>query len=323
MRTAGNGRNEIQRVRVIDSHTEGEPTRVVISGGPDLGSGTASDRLERFRQCHDGFRDAVVNEPRGHRAMVGALLCEPHQERALTQVIFFNNVGWLGMCGHGTIGVATTLAWLGRIEPGSHRLETPVGDVKIVLRADGIVSVRNVASYRWGAAVAVQTRHHGTITGDVAWGGNWFFLVSEHRQRLELANLEALTALCQDVRSSLAAAGITGASGAEIDHIELFGDPSRPDADSRNFVLCPGGEYDRSPCGTGTSAKMACLWADGRLAPGATWRQEGITGGLFTGSFELADGKVLPTISGRAWVTSEAELVLQADDPLRQGIRAP
>ena len=118
-------RKECQRVRVIDSHTGGEPTRVVVSGGPDLGDGPLSERLECFRSQHDRFRSAVVNEPRGSDVMVGALFCDPVDPACAAGVIFFNNVGYLGMCGHGTIGLVATLAYLRRIEPAEHRIETP------------------------------------------------------------------------------------------------------------------------------------------------------------------------------------------------------
>lgn len=317
---ASAGRGDARRVRVIDSHTEGEPTRVVVAGGPDLGEGDAAERLARLRTRHDGFRRAVVNEPRGFDAMVGALLLPPTDADAVAQVIFFNNVGYLGMCVHGAIGVARTLHWMGTVDSGRHGLETPVGRVEIDLRADGSVAVDNVVSYRTRRAVEVATRDHGTVVGDVAWGGNWFFLVGDHGQELRADRLDALTGYCTQVREGLASAGVTGEDGAEVDHIELFGPPGRDDADSRNFVLCPGAEYDRSPCGTGTSAKMACLWADGDLAPGKPWRQESIIGSRFVGSVREVEGGVLPTVAGRAWITAEGELLLGDDDPFREGI---
>jgi 4-hydroxyproline epimerase len=316
------GPHEARQVRVIDSHTEGEPTRVVIDGGPDLGPGDVASRLQRLRTDHDDFRSALVNEPRGFDAMVGALLGEPAGPDAVAQVIFFNNVGYLGMCVHGAIGVASTLAWMGVIGEGAHLLETPVGDVGITLLEDGRVEVQNVPSYRTAKAVSVTTRSYGTVTGDVAWGGNWFFLVSDHGQRLEIDNLESLTSYSWEVREALAAAGVRGDAGEDVDHIELFGPPGRDDADSRNFVLCPGREYDRSPCGTGTSAKMACLWADGELAPGQLWRQESIIGSLFTGRAQEVDGGVVATVAGRAWITAESSLILLPDDPFARGIRS-
>jgi 4-hydroxyproline epimerase len=244
----------IHRARVIDSHTGGEPTRVVIEGGPDLGGGSLAERVLRFRVEHDKFRSAVVNEPRGSDAVVGALLVPPKEPSCFAGVIFFNNVGYLGMCVHGTIGVAVTLAWLGRIKPGEHRFETPVGIVTATLHERGDVTVENVVSFRRLAGVEVALDDAARITGDVAWGGNWFFLSEDHGQDLQIANVEALTHYARRVRSALTRAGITGDGGAEIDHIEFFGPPHATGADSRNFVLCPGGAYDRSPCGTGTSA---------------------------------------------------------------------
>jgi 4-hydroxyproline epimerase len=318
----------LQRIHAIDSHTEGEPTRVVIDGTPDLGPGTAASRLAVFRREHDAFRSAVVNEPRGNDAIVGAVMLKPSSTAAVAQTIFFNNVGFLNMCVHGTIGIAATLAHLGRIGVGYHRLETPVGDVTMHLRDDGTVEVENVPSYRFAHGVRVETERHGVISGDIAWGGNWFFLAESSPISVTFANIEALTDCTWDIRRSLNRAGITGADGGEIDHIELFGPPERDDADSKNFVLCPGKAYDRSPCGTGTSAKMACLAAAGALEPGAEWRQESIVGSRFVGHFEPtsavtpagAASAVLPRVRGSAHVTADTQLLLDPNDPFRHGI---
>jgi|ERR1051325_3228445 4-hydroxyproline epimerase len=311
----------MRRIRVIDSHTEGEPTRVVIDGGPDLGDGSIAERRERFREDFDRYRSAIVNEPRGSDPVVGALLCPPVDPASAAGVIFFNNVGYLGMCGHGTIGLVATLEHLGRIAPGTHRIETPVGVVTAELHGDGDVSVANVTSYRHRKNVIVDVDRFGTFTGDVAYGGNWFFLVNDSSEALDLANVERLTELTWSIRQALTRNGITGAGGAEIDHVELFGAPHRADAQSRNFVMCPGKAYDRSPCGTGTSAKLACLFEDGKLREGDTWRQESIVGSVFEGSVRVVDGNVQPTIRGRAWVNAEATLVLDESDPFCWGIR--
>jgi len=313
--------SNIRRVKVIDSHTGGEPTRVVISGAPDLGSDTLATRLERFRAEHDDFRSAIVNEPRGSDAIVGALLCDPLDDTCVTGVIYFNNVAYLGMCGHGTIGVVATLAYLGRIGPGTHRIETPVGVVTAKLDADGSVEVANVPSYRLAADVSVHVVGLGPVTGDVAWGGNWFFLVKSHGLELSLDNLKNLTDYSSAVRESLASAGITGNDGHEIDHIELFGPSEIAGVDSKNFVLCPGSAYDRSPCGTGTSAKLACLFADGKLAEGQVWRQESIVGSIFEGTVSVIDNAIHPHIKGSAFITAEAELILDVRDPFCMGIR--
>ncbi len=310
------------RIQVVDSHTAGEPTRVVVAGGPDLGGGSVAERCRRFASEFDRFRSAVVNEPRGSDVLVGALLCEPADPAAAAGVIFFNNVGVLGMCGHGTIGLVATLAHLGRIAPGEHRIETPVGDVTAILHPDGRVGVRNVPSYRHAAGVSLQAPGVGRVTGDIAWGGNWFFLVGDHGEPLELRNVERLTEVAWKIRQVLEANGITGADGGVIDHIELTGPPADPANHGRNFVLCPGKAYDRSPCGTGTSAKLACLAADGKLKPGEVWRQEGILGTVFEGRYDpAAGGRVVPTITGTAFVTAEATLLLQDGDPFRDGIR--
>ncbi|HEX4038012.1 MAG TPA: proline racemase family protein [Acidobacteriaceae bacterium] len=309
-----------EEIQVVDSHTAGEPTRVVIAGAPDLGSGSLADRRQRFARQHDDFRSAVVNEPRGSDVLVGALLVEPVDSECAAGVIFFNNVGTLGMCGHGTIGLVATLGWLGRLEPGAHRIETPVGVVGVALRADGRVTVENVRSYRHLHKVTVDVPGYGAVSGDVAWGGNWFFLADAGGRSLAVEHRESLTRFAVAVRAALAANGIAGADGQEIDHIELFG-PSPAGADSRNFVLCPGLAYDRSPCGTGTSAKLACLAADGKLAPGVAWRQEGILGTVFEGSYRHgARGEVIPSITGSAYITGESRLLLTGDDPFRMGI---
>lgn len=313
--------SRIRRIRVIDSHTGGEPTRVVISGGPDLGNGPLSARVERFRNEYDAFRCAVVHEPRGSDAVVGALLCTPVDESCVTGVIYFNSVSYLGMCGHGTIGVVATLAYLKRIGVGSHRIETPVGVVVAYLDEEGKVEVANVPSYRLATNVTVEVPGFGPVTGDVAWGGNWFFLVKEHREELVLENLDRLMEFTLTVRDALARAGITGSDGHEIDHVELFTPSKMAGVDSKNFVLCPGKAYDRSPCGTGTSAKLACLVADGKLSEGEVWRQESIVGSVFEGRVKVIDNVVHPRIKGSAFITAESDLILDERDPFATGIR--
>lgn len=314
--------NTMQRVHVIDSHTGGEPTRVVVSGGPDLGTGTLQERLVRFKRDFDTFRSAVVNEPRGNDAIVGALLCEPTDPTCAAGVIFFNNVGYLGMCGHGTIGLMVTLAYLNRITPGTHRIETPVGIIAATLDEQNNVSVANVPSYRLATNVAVEVPGHGIVTGDIAWGGNWFYLVRDGNElALTLNNLDALTDFTWRIRQALTANNITGANGQEIDHIELFAPSEIADVQSKNFVLCPGKAYDRSPCGTGTSAKLACLYADGKLQPGQIWRQESVVGSVFEGTIRVVEDQVYPTIKGSAFVNAEADLLLDERDPFCYGIR--
>lgn len=314
-------RSNTQRVRVVDSHTGGEPTRVVVSGGPDLGKGSLAERLSRFRREHDSFRSAVVNEPRGSDVMVGALLTEPMDAGCAAGVIFFNNVGYLGMCGHGTIGLIATLSFMNKIIPGEHRIDTPVGTVSAVLHTNGEVTVNNVASYRFAADVEVKVPHFGTVHGDVAWGGNWFFLVRDHSLELSLENIEPLTDFTWAIRQALRQQGITGAEGQEIDHLELFGPSHLPSVNSKNFVLCPGKAYDRSPCGTGTSAKLACLYADGKIREGDVWKQESIVGSVFESCITVREGKIYPSIKGSAFVNAEAELVLDPQDPFCMGIR--
>jgi 4-hydroxyproline epimerase len=313
-------KGEQGRVKVIDSHTGGEPTRVVVEGGPDLGRGPVADRLNLLRSEYDWFRRAVVNEPRGSDALVGALLCEPVDPSSLAGVIFFDNATYLGMCGHGTMGLAATLAHMGRIAPGKHTIETPVGTVEILLDDAGAVTINNVASFRHSKQVSVDVDGFGMVTGDVAWGGNWFFLIDDHPFELSVSRLDQLTEFAWAVRQALGREGVAGADGHEVDHVALFGPPDVAGADSKDFVLCPGKAYDRSPCGTGTSARLACLYSDGKLAAGRTWRQEGIVGSIFEASISEIDGKLYPSIKGRAHITAIAELILDESDPFRAGI---
>ncbi|HEX8541936.1 MAG TPA: 4-hydroxyproline epimerase [Pseudomonas sp.] len=309
----------MKRIRILDSHTGGEPTRLVLEGFPELGTGSMAERRQILTEQHDDWRAATVLEPRGSDVLVGALLCEPVDPSACAGVIFFNNSGYLGMCGHGTIGLVVSLAHLGRISAGVHRIETPVGTVEATLHEDGSVSVQNVPSYRYRKAVSVEVPSIGSVTGDIAWGGNWFFLITEHGLSISSDNLDALTAYTWAVRQALESQRILGEDGGEIDHIELFADDDH--ADSRNFVLCPGKAYDRSPCGTGTSAKLACLAADGKLAPGQIWRQTSVIGSQFEGFYEWQGERVVPTIRGRAHISAEATLLIDNDDPFAWGIR--
>ena len=313
----------MRRIQIIDSHTGGEPTRLVIDGFPDLGTGSMAERRALLAERFDAYRAATVLEPRGSDVLVGALLCAPVDPTACAGVIFFNNSGYLGMCGHGTIGLVVSLAHMGRIGVGIHRIETPVGTVEATLHDDHSVSVRNVPAYRYRSAVRVEVPGYGAVSGDIAWGGNWFFLVGEHGQHIDGSNLDALTAYTVAISAALHEQGIRGEDGGLIDHIELFADDR--EADGRNFVLCPGKAYDRSPCGTGTSAKLACLAADGKLKPGEIWRQASVIGSQFEGSYAWLNdgepGRVIPTIRGRAHLSAEATLLLQADDPFAWGIR--
>jgi 4-hydroxyproline epimerase len=276
--------------------------------------------LRRFRTQFDSYRTAVVCEPRGSDVLVGALLCTPADPSCLAGVIFFNNVGYLGMCGHGMIGVIETLKSLGRISCGETRIETPVGVVTTHLHEDASVSVDNVESYRVVSDVKIDADGVGTVVGDIAWGGNWFFITHEPRQQIALDRVVPLRSIALAIRGA-----VTQAGHPEVDHVELFGDAHHPDSDSRNFVLCPGGQYDRSPCGTGTSAKLACLAADGKLRPGQPWIQEGILGTSFVAHYRWSDEskqRIRPVIKGRAFVTAESRLRLSREDPFCWGIVA-
>lgn len=307
-------------IEFVDSHTGGEPTRVVVAGFPDLGAGTLAERVNTLREWHDQWRRATVREPRGSDAMVGALLLAPQDPQSCAGVIFFNNVGYLGMCGHGTIGVVRTLEYLGRISTGKHRLETPVGSVGVELHADSRVTVDNVESYRHAKGVVLEVPGYGTVRGDVAWGGNWFFISGDSPVALTLANERALTRYTEAIRAALVRDGVAGAHGAEIDHIEINGPADGDAADACNFVLCPGMAYDRSPCGTGSSAKVACLAADGKLAPNQVWRQAGILGSMFEVRYEPGPKGVMPRITGSAFITAKGQLLIDEADSLAWGI---
>ena len=314
----------MKRIPFLDSHTGGEPTRLIETPPFDLGTGSVADKLSRLKKDHDDFRSTVLNEPRGSDVLVGALLVPPNDPSCQFGVILFNNVGYLGMCGHGTIGLIASLAYRGRITEGIIRVETPVGVVEATLHkkeANDLypnrVSVKNIPAYRHLTHVPV-TVNGKIIHGDVAWGGNWFFLAHDHGLDVTMQNLEALTEFAWCVREQLTANGITGANGAEIDHIELFA--STPDADSKSFVLCPGKAYDRSPCGTGTSAKLACLYADGKLKAGQIWKQQSVVGSIFEGSVQLDSNKIIPTITGEAWVMAEGVILVDERDPFGSGI---
>ena len=315
----------MKRIPFLDSHTGGEPTRLISEGYPDLGRGTVAKQLSRLKTDFDTFRTQILCEPRGNDVLVGALLVPPADPTCQLGVIYFNNVGYLGMCGHGTIGLMASLAYQGKISPGTYRIETPVGVVEATLHPaetessyPNRVSVRNVPSYRLLEQVAVEVDGR-TIHGDVAWGGNWFFLCHDHGLPVSLQNLEQLTDFAWRVRAAYTKMGITAPDGHEIDHVELFAPTAQ--ADSQSFVLCPGKAYDRSPCGTGTSAKLACLMADGRLVPGQVWRQESVVGSVFEGQVEVQDGQVIPTITGEAWVMTEGQLLMDERDPFGNGIQ--
>jgi 4-hydroxyproline epimerase len=311
---------KLARISTVDSHTAGEPTRVVIEGAPELGGGSVAERLKVLQTKHDWLRTTAINEPRGSEVLVGALLCPPADPSCATGVIFFNNVGYIGMCGHGTIGVITTLAHLGRIQPGIHRLETNVGVVTAKLHEDGSVSVTNVPSYRKTKAAPVEIPGLGAIRGDIAWAGNWFYLVEAGKESISLDRVGHLTDIAWQIRQAINSHGYP-----EIDHVELFGPPTLKGARSKNFVLCPGKAYDRSPCGTGTSAKLACLAADGKLGEGEEWVQESIVGSSFSGRYKWLDraaGIIEPTIRGSAYITAETTLVIDETDPFRFGVAA-
>src|SRR5688500_1016033 len=190
----------MREVTVIDSHTEGEPTRVVISGWPEPAGATMDERRDTMRRTQDSLRSAVVREPRGHDAIVGALLTPPVSSDARAGVVFFNDVGYLGMCGHGLIGVVRTLEFLGTITAGVVKIDTPVGQVSAELHADGGVTIENVPAYRHQTDVEVDVPGFGRVRGDVAYGGNWFFLADAGEHPVTMMNVRELMAFTMGIR---------------------------------------------------------------------------------------------------------------------------
>lgn len=309
------------KIKVIDSHTGGEPTRVVLPGQVPLTGETMTERLECFKAQFDHLRRGIILEPRGSDVWVGAILTDPISPGTKAGVIFFNNEGCLGMCGHGTIGVVETLKYLGQIDPGELALDTPVGPVQAWLHESGEVAIRNVQSYRFRKEICFEVKDIGMVRGDVAYGGNWFFIVHEPKFEISMDRSSLLADTCRQIARSMEEHGIVGEKGASVNHIELESTVTSDGCDSRNFVLCPGGAYDRSPCGTGTSAKLACLFEDGLLEAGHWFTQESVTLSRFRGSVEAGCRGVIPTIVGRAYVTAESILNFEKEDPLAEGFR--
>lgn len=331
-------------VHVVDSHTAGEPTRVVTGGLPNVPGATMADKRAFLRQHCDALRSGLVCEPRGHDAIVAAYLLPPCDPTAHAGVVFANDVGYLGMCGHGAIGVATTLLAMGMVAPASAdgdteiRLDTPVGTVvaQVAVRdgRPGAVRLRNVPSFLHARDVEVPVEGIGRVTVDVAWGGNWFAILPEDELgvAVEPERLPALLERTMAVREALIRHDVFGfdpATGApqEIDHVEVYRVLRHPDARvaTRTMTLCPGRAYDRSPCGTGTSAKIATLHARGEIAPGDVFVNQSVIGTEFRARILAVDRDgdrtlVTPEIEGQAWITGLQQLVFDPTDPLKSGL---
>lgn len=322
----------MQNLEIIDSHTGGESTRIVVGGLPDeialAAHGSMAKRARILSEKFDWIRTSLCNEPRGSEVMVGAVCVEPSDPDCDAGIIFFNNVGLLGMCGHGTMALAVVLNHLGRTQPGLLRVDTPVGGVEATLENDGAtVSIQNVPAFRYAEAVALDVPALGkTVHGDISWGGNWFFMVSDHGIDVDPAHMDELTQAAQAIQARIEESGLMADPDyldGTIDHIELFGPPSDPAlADSRSYVLCPGKQYDRSPCGTGVSAKVASLAASGTLPAGQLHRQESFIGSVFQSSWVPGSkpGLIVPTITGKAWVNGRLTVLFDPTDPFAAGI---
>ena len=310
----------VERIKVIDSHTGGEPTRVVVQGGPDLGNGSMAERLEIFKTQYDNYRTAIIGEPRGSDVVVGAMLCEPVNPNNAAGLLFFNNAGYLGMCGHGSMGFLVTLFHIGRIGLGQHSIETPVGEITATLEDANTVVINNVPSYRKTKNMTVEVEGYGVFTGDLAWGGNWFFICGDHGLDLSYSKIDELSEYSNAIMAQIVKDNILPEDQLEMLHVEFYVASEKEGVDVKSFVMCPGNQYDRSPCGTGTSAKMSCLVADGKLAEGDTWRQESVIGSVFEGSVTLKNDEILPHIKGQAHVCAENTLLLDSEDPFVWGI---
>lgn len=308
-------------MHVVDSHTGGMPTRVILDGGPDLGSGSLARRAHRLASEHEAFFKSILLEPRGQPGMVGALLVEAETPDCEIGVIYFDADAVLGMCGHGTIGLAVTLAYLDRITPGTHKFETPAGVISVDLLDANTARVTNVESRRVQASVTVEVAGHGSVTGDLAYGGNWFFIVDPSPIPVVTENIRALTDLTIAIREACIAQGVTGENAENVDHVILQGVSGSENIHSRNFVLCPDNQYDRSPCGTGSSARLACLAASGVLGPGEEIVQESVIGSSYRLSYQPGrNGTVSPSLEGQAFVMAEGKLLFAREDPFRAGI---
>jgi 4-hydroxyproline epimerase len=306
--------SDISLVKILDSHAGGAPTRLMLSGGPELGAGPLAERAKVFQEKHDRFRRATVGEPRGSDAVMGALLVEPHDKGCQAGLIFFSNAGYPSLSAHGIIGSVVSLAHLGRIKPGPVKLDTPAGPVSAVLGAGGEVSFENVPAYRREKDLPLYLPGVGDVNVDLAYGGAWFCLIEQHDQRLALDNLPQLTDYCARIRQAVSDSGFP-----EIDHVALFGPGTQAGANSRDFVLGPGKTYERSPSGAATSARLACLAADGKLAAGAEWVQEGILGSVLRAKYRKQGDKIIPTITGHGYIMGEGTLLLDPADPFAWG----
>ncbi|MFW6692287.1 proline racemase family protein [Streptomyces sp. MAR4 CNX-425] len=322
----------------VDSHTEGMPTRVVTGGVGVVPGATMAERRAYFAEHLDDVRRLLVNEPRGHAAMSGAILQPPTRPDADYGVLYIEVSGLLPMCGHGTIGVATVLVETGMVpvtEPVTRvRLDTPAGPVTAEVAVSGgraeSVTFRNVPSFALELDAAVEVPGLGRVTYDMAYGGNFYAILPADSLGIPFAKAEkqrmldvglAIMAAVNEQRRPVHPAdpGIAGCK-----HVQLTAPPAGGGADARNAMVIHPGWFDRSPCGTGTSARMAQLYARGELALGADFVNESLLGTLFTGRLEeeTAVGGVraqIPAVTGRAWITGMGQYLLDPEDPFPAG----
>ena len=329
-----------QVIQAVDSHTAGEPTRIVTGGLPPLAGASMAEKRTILQRDHDGLRRALVLEPRGHDAIVLAYLLPPCTPGAHLGVVFANDAGYLGMCGHGAIGVATVAVAMGMVaavEPVTEVvLDTPAGVVPCRVAVAGgkvkSVTITNVPSFLFAQRVVVPVHGFGKVAADIAYGDNWFAFVEADQLGLmvEKTHLPVLMQAATAVREALVREGVRGRhperSGDEIvDHVKLFAPLAGDEPGARALTLCPGAAYDRSPCGTGTSAKLAVLHAKGELEIGAWFRSQSVLATEFRARVvrETRVGPhpaIVPEVTGSAWITGFPTFVLDPEDPCRFGI---
>lgn len=322
----------------VDTHTAGEPTRVLVAGLPFL-RGSMAERRRQLQEEYDSIRTVLMHEPRGHAGMFGAMLMAPANPEADLGVVFMDTGGYLAMCGHGSIGaIAAALATgaLERREPETIVvLDTPAGLVRARVETEGggvgRIAVENVPAFLWrsDAEITLGSRR---LHVDIAFGGNFFALVPAHRLGLtvEPCCLRDLVQQGMEIRAAieeqLEVVHPLEPDIDSVDLVEIYDEEPEEGIDCRNVVVFGDGQVDRSPCGTGTSAKMAALYAAGRLALGEPFVNQSIIGTCFTGRLlreESVGGfsAVVPEIAGHAYVTGLQQFVIDPDDPLKAGFQ--
>jgi 4-hydroxyproline epimerase len=322
----------------IDAHTCGNPVRVVAGGGPPLNGATMSERRQDFIARYDWIRTGLMFEPRGHDVMSGSILYEPMRDDCDAAILFIETSGCLPMCGHGTIGTVTVLIEEGLVTPkreGRLVLEVPAGIVEAEYRRDNLdnvveVRIRNIPSFLYRSGIDVDVEGFGRVVFDVAYGGNFYAIIEPQASypgldaisAFDIQRLSPIIRRLINDKYSLVHPDDPTISG--LRHILWAGQPHHPEAHARNAVFYGEKAIDRSPCGTGTSARMAQKAARGELKVGDDFVHESIIGSLFHGRVE-ASAKVgpfdaiVPSVAGQAWITGHNTIFLDERDPFVKG----